>query len=208
MCLNGLGTSAYQAVIQLSIFDTFFAHERGRALSYYLFGQQLGSILGLITGGSIEDGPGWRWSQYIVAIIDAGVLVLLALTFEETLFPRFLFSRQINDLPVHATKDNPATLKSASREVDTDKHDISGPALAIIPSNTGSTTVPNRDYPKRTFLQPLKPGSSTLKTEQAIGSTSAGPSCSSPSPTWSSQASSSPSAAQPASSLSTPSPRS
>ncbi|KAH0139100.1 hypothetical protein KCU67_g15275, partial [Aureobasidium melanogenum] len=27
--LNGVGTSAYQAVIQLSVFDMFFAHERG-----------------------------------------------------------------------------------------------------------------------------------------------------------------------------------
>lgn len=42
--LNGLGTSAYQAVIQLSVFDMFFAHERGRMLSVYLFGQQLGSM--------------------------------------------------------------------------------------------------------------------------------------------------------------------
>lgn len=45
MVLNGLGTSAYQAVIQLSVFDMFFAHERGRMLSVYLFGQQLGSML-------------------------------------------------------------------------------------------------------------------------------------------------------------------
>jgi MFS family permease len=44
MILNGLGTSAYQAVIQLSVFDVFFAHERGRMSSVYLFGQQLGSM--------------------------------------------------------------------------------------------------------------------------------------------------------------------
>lgn len=156
MCLNGLGTSAYQAVIQLSIFDTFFDHQRGRALSFYLFGQQLGSILGLITGGSIADGPGWRWSQYIVAIIDAGVLVLLIFTFEETLFPRFLFSRQIIGLPLHATKDDPSTLNNESKEVDPDKHFVTEPDLTTSPSNMGSTMRPN-DYPKRSFLQLLKP---------------------------------------------------
>lgn len=42
--LNGLGTSAYQAVIQLAIFDIFFVHDRGRMLAVYLFGQQLGSM--------------------------------------------------------------------------------------------------------------------------------------------------------------------
>lgn len=42
--LNGVGTSAYQAVIQLSIFDMFFVHQRSTSLSFYLFGQQLGSM--------------------------------------------------------------------------------------------------------------------------------------------------------------------
>ena len=42
--LNGVGTSAYQAVIQLSIFDMFFVHQRSSSLSFYLFGQQLGSM--------------------------------------------------------------------------------------------------------------------------------------------------------------------
>lgn len=50
------------------IFDMFFAHERGRMVSIYIFFQQLGSILGLILGGYISDGIGWRWSQPIVAI--------------------------------------------------------------------------------------------------------------------------------------------
>ncbi|KAK5277598.1 hypothetical protein LTR40_010199, partial [Exophiala xenobiotica] len=99
MVLNGVGTAAYQAVIQLSVFDMFYAHQRGRMLSFYLFGQQLGSILGLITGGSISDSLNWRWSQYIVAIIDGGVLVLLFLTFEETLFPRFLFHKVMGTVP-------------------------------------------------------------------------------------------------------------
>ncbi|KAH9819816.1 MFS general substrate transporter [Teratosphaeria destructans] len=89
--MNGVGTSAYQAVIQLSIFDMFFVHERGRALTCYLFGQQLGSIIGLITGGRMADTVGWRWSQYIVAIIEGFVFVLMLFSFEETLFPRFLF---------------------------------------------------------------------------------------------------------------------
>ena len=37
-------------------------------LAVYIFFQQLGSILGLILGGYIADGIGWRWSQPIVAI--------------------------------------------------------------------------------------------------------------------------------------------
>lgn len=67
--LGGLGTSAYQALIQLTIMDVFFAHERGTMLAFYLWGQQLGAILGLILGGYIAEGPGWRWGENICAIL-------------------------------------------------------------------------------------------------------------------------------------------
>lgn len=39
LILNGVRTSSYQAVIQLSVFNMFFAHKRGRMLSEYLFRQ-------------------------------------------------------------------------------------------------------------------------------------------------------------------------
>ncbi|GAV28110.1 hypothetical protein PMKS-001578 [Pichia membranifaciens] len=93
MTLNGLGVAGYEAMIQLTIFDTFFVHERGRALAVYLFSQQLGSVIGLVSGGAQADTIGWRWSQFIVAIADAVVFALFVFTFQETLFPRFLFER-------------------------------------------------------------------------------------------------------------------
>lgn len=142
--LNGVGTSAYQAVIQLSVFDMFFVHERGKGLSFYLFGQQLGSILGLITGGRIADTLGWRWSQYIVAIIEGGVLILLFFTFEETLFPRYLFPEITSSI-----------LAPAHEQIEKQNLDISTtePA-ASISSDDG---IPLSDFPKRTFTQRLKP---------------------------------------------------
>lgn len=147
MVLNGVGTSAYQAVIQLSIFDMFFTHERGKMLSFYLFGQQLGSILGLITGGSIADNLGWRWSQYIVAIIDAGVLTLLILTFEETLFPRFIFQQIVGVLPT--TERQKSLSESTSKDPD------SKLPYGIVSTEAESLPA-QRDYPRRTMVQRLK----------------------------------------------------
>ncbi|KAF2146157.1 uncharacterized protein K452DRAFT_106756 [Aplosporella prunicola CBS 121167] len=159
--LGGVGTSAYQAVIQLSIFDMFFVHQRGKALSFYLFGQQLGSILGLITGGIIADGPGWRWSQYIVAIINGGVLVLLFLTFEETTFPRFLFYRAetlpttVPVAPATAADDSP--LEHDEEDLDAKKGFDA--KLKLKQSRTSNTEVGEilPDFPKRTWRQHLVP---------------------------------------------------
>ncbi|KAJ9603626.1 hypothetical protein H2200_011812 [Cladophialophora chaetospira] len=147
MVLNGVGTAAYQAVIQLSVFDMFFTHQRGRMLSFYLFGQQLGSILGLITGGSIADGPGWRWSQYIVAIIDGGVLLLLFLTFEETLFPRFLFNKGTGPSPVAQTE----VVKGEDPEKRTNAL-VNSPS----PSENDMGSDWALEFPKRTYIQKLR----------------------------------------------------
>ncbi|KAB2578390.1 putative MFS-type transporter [Lasiodiplodia theobromae] len=154
--LNGVGTSAYQAVIQLCVFDMFFVHERGRGLSYYLFGQQLGSILGLITGGSIADGPGWRWSQWIVAIIDAAVLVLLVISFEETMFPRFLFARH-SAAAAGGSSDRPVESDGGQHKADPDRKDASVVAeqqpASGVDAEVGDTLP---DFPKRTAVQKLK----------------------------------------------------
>jgi hypothetical protein len=98
--------------------------------------------LGLITGGSIADTLGWRWSQYIVAIIDGGVLVLLFVSFEETLFPRFLISD--------------STRSSSSLEIDSEGKNSEGKT----PNTANIVDVAIRDsFPKRTLIERIKPWS-------------------------------------------------
>ncbi|KAL2838965.1 major facilitator superfamily domain-containing protein [Aspergillus pseudoustus] len=86
--IGGIGQGAYQAIIQLTVFDIFFAHQRGTMLAIYAWGQQLGTILGLITGGYTAEGPGWRWGCKIVAILCGVVALLFIFTFDDSLFPR------------------------------------------------------------------------------------------------------------------------
>ena len=92
-------------------------------VSIYIFFQQLGSILGLILGGYISDGIGWRWCSPIVAIacvslnqglghqlrdidIFKGVLILLFIfTFDDTMFPRYLFN---TTLPNGSSQSEPS----------------------------------------------------------------------------------------------------
>ncbi|KAF4447191.1 hypothetical protein F53441_9238 [Fusarium austroafricanum] len=151
MIVNGIGTSAYQAIIQLAIFDMFFVHERGRMLSVYLFAQQLGSILGLITGGSMSDTVGWRWSQNICGFIFAFVLIMFTFSFEETLFPRFLFAQPvISTIPASKDEETAGNGKPKAAE-STEKKKLELKTYAS--HNNGIVD----DFPKRTYLQTLKP---------------------------------------------------
>ncbi|KAL3431492.1 major facilitator superfamily domain-containing protein [Aspergillus tetrazonus] len=128
--VGGIGQSAYQALIQLTVFDIFFAHQRGTMLAVYVWGQQLGSILALILGGYIAEGPGWRWSCKIVAILNVrlisvtlraavadalqGFVVLLFIfTMDDSLFPR-------HALAIHQTTTVPQTQDSHQPESEND----------------------------------------------------------------------------------------
>ncbi|KZF20415.1 MFS general substrate transporter [Xylona heveae TC161] len=157
--LSGIGTAAYEAVIQLVIFDIFFAHQRGRMLAVYIFGQQLGSIIGLITGGYICDTVGWRWSQYICAIINAVVLLSFFFTFDETMFPRWLTAAS------RSSTEKVSGLASAKAD------DVERNAAASLPPSPPSETSDNKEeyvvasaplaspeeFSKRPYLRRLKP---------------------------------------------------
>jgi hypothetical protein len=98
---------------------------------------------------------GWRWSQYIVAIIDGVVFVLLFFTFEETMFPRFLFSRTI----IHAISAPQAKDKEIGNDTAKDPAKVSSEAdLDLrVRSHTSEDRALVPQFPKRPYLQRLKP---------------------------------------------------
>lgn len=163
--VNGLGTSAYEAVIQLVIFDLFFDHQRGQTLGIYIFAQQLGSTIGLMTGGYIADGPGWRWAQWVVAIAEGLLLVIFFFLFEETRFPRFLFSR--NELPTDNDNKSKVVTEPVSSDDKADDEDHQAVPLekklptvsesASVSEGVTSSPIPSpAEFPKRTYWETLR----------------------------------------------------
>ncbi|KAE8410912.1 major facilitator superfamily domain-containing protein [Aspergillus pseudocaelatus] len=154
--LNGLGTSAYEAVIQLVVFDLFFDHQRGRMLGVYIFAQQLGSIIGLVAGGYISDGPGWRWAQWVVSIAEGILIIAFFFTFEETMFPRFLFTSS------HTRPTNKATILAQSDAAPEDEAATTkgkGPVIAdnaSVEEGTAFYTPEPSQFPKRTCREKLR----------------------------------------------------
>ncbi|UCK57641.1 hypothetical protein AFCA_000557 [Aspergillus flavus] len=154
--LNGLGTSAYEAVIQLVVFDLFFDHQRGRMLGVYIFAQQLGSIIGLVAGGYISDGPGWRWAQWVVSIAEGVLIVAFFFTFEETLFPRFLFT---SSQTLSTNKATTLAQSDAALEDEIATMKDKGPVIAdtvSVEEGTAMNTPAPSQFPKRTFREKLR----------------------------------------------------
>lgn len=91
-----------------------------------------------------------RWTQYCVAMIDAGVLVLLMFTFEETLFPRFIFEKIQGVLPV--TEGRVSPVESTTDDKDAIKKDLN----RVTTIQSESHNIQQRDFPRRTYTQKLK----------------------------------------------------
>ncbi|KAJ5820061.1 hypothetical protein N7474_005652 [Penicillium riverlandense] len=142
LAVQGVGTAAYQALIQLTIFDMFFTHERGRMVAIYIFFQQLGSILGLILGGYISDGIGWRWSSLIEAIACGVMIILFIFTFDDTMFPRYRFTDPM--------------LTRLSRSSDADEEiKPQGEAKEDPMVRSNSNSIGGEDMPPRTYRQQI-----------------------------------------------------
>ncbi|SAM02809.1 hypothetical protein [Absidia glauca] len=84
--LQGIFASVGMALGGGSCSDMFEAHERGAAVSIYMFGTILGPAVAPISGGYIAKYLGWRWIFYIKTILGGVLCVLSYFFLQETLY--------------------------------------------------------------------------------------------------------------------------
>ncbi|KAJ5857741.1 hypothetical protein N7455_008635, partial [Penicillium solitum] len=89
--LLGIFISPQEALIELCIADIHFAHDRGFHMGIYNWTLWCGAFMSPIAGGFVAERFGWRWIQYILAIICLCFTVVTFFGFEET-----MFFRQVN----------------------------------------------------------------------------------------------------------------
>lgn len=86
----GMSESCAEALVQLSLCDIYFTHQRGSAIALYVLATSVGTFLGPLLSGLIETGQSWRWIGWWGAISSGLVLVLTTLTLQESYFDRYL----------------------------------------------------------------------------------------------------------------------
>jgi len=97
----GASESCAEAVVQTSLSDIFFQHQRGTVLGLYVLSTNVGTYMGPLISGYIADSPiGWRWIGWWAVIISAGTFVVFYFGLEETTFDRRQYLRGQNPDPV------------------------------------------------------------------------------------------------------------
>lgn len=83
----GASESCAEALVQLSLSDLFFQHQRGMVLGLYVLATSIGTFLGPLVSGYIAI-DNWRWIGWTTAIITGGTMIVFYFGLEETVFWR------------------------------------------------------------------------------------------------------------------------
>lgn len=147
--------SLSETMVQMTVADIFFVHQRGLMNSIYIWASNFGSSLAPVAAGFVTASMGWRWVWWWMAIFFGVVLVAFIFGFEES---KFDWTAAV----VHGVPPSPdeASTKSDA-EVQTDKKEpASGPEKEVVQDLTpgeGSLTTVQIDpsIPRKTYLQRL-----------------------------------------------------
>lgn len=85
-----------EVMVQMTVADVYFVHERGLMNTIYYWFMTVGTTLAPLAGGYITLSQGWRWVWWWMAILFGAGLVAFVFLYEETMFTASL----IDGVPV------------------------------------------------------------------------------------------------------------
>ncbi|PQE10132.1 major facilitator superfamily transporter protein [Rutstroemia sp. NJR-2017a BVV2] len=85
---QGIGTAPFEALVNATVGDLYFVHERGKRMALTNLAVFGGSFFTPILVGKITHTIGWRWSFYLVAIFVGVCLPLVIFLLPETAYNR------------------------------------------------------------------------------------------------------------------------
>lgn len=86
--LIGFAASPFEALPAVTVFDLYFAHNRGTYYGVYIFILFAGTFIAPLVAGWFNDAYGWRWTMHFGAIVSAVIFVVLFFGLEETMYYR------------------------------------------------------------------------------------------------------------------------
>ncbi|KAI1842636.1 hypothetical protein JX265_012629 [Neoarthrinium moseri] len=86
--LIGVICSPIESLPEVTVFDVFFAHNRGTYMGLYVFVLFGSNFLAPLVAGWFNDAYGWRWTMLLGAIIPAVCFFIMLMFMEETMYFR------------------------------------------------------------------------------------------------------------------------
>lgn len=135
-CLFG---SLAEVIVQMTIADVFFVHQRGRMNAIYIWVWLLCTYLGSLISGFIAKGQGWRWVWWWNVIFFGISALVVAFGYEETKYCPPPTASWTSNLPAEAEPRQPHSDLAQVKDLDHEKKgNDDGNPPAYAQTKTGS----------------------------------------------------------------------
>ncbi|EGP88997.1 uncharacterized protein MYCGRDRAFT_70308 [Zymoseptoria tritici IPO323] len=158
--------SLCEVLVQLTIADVYFVHQRGLMNSIYIWAMNVGGNLAVVAAGFATTSMGWRWVWWWFVIFFGLQLVVFIFAFEETKFrldeATLVGQRPGSVSPSSATSPSPVedqekkTTKNVTPVVnDTEANRSDARNLSVVYIDH---TIPRKTYRQKLSLTTTSPG--------------------------------------------------
>ncbi|KAK7712627.1 hypothetical protein SLS64_005011 [Diaporthe eres] len=153
--------SLAETMVQMTVADVFFVHQRGLMNSIYIWASNFGSSLAPVAAGFVTASQGWRWVWWYMAIFFGVVLLAFIFGFEES---KFDWTAAV----IHGVPPSPdvASTKSGA-EGQADKNQLASDPEKASPSDLSPGEEPltsvqiDPSIPRKTYWQRLSLATTT-----------------------------------------------
>ena len=157
--LIGFAASPFESLPAVTVFDLFFAHNRGTYMGAYVFILFGGTFIAPLVAGWFNDAYGWRWTMHFGAIVSAVTFVILFFGLEETMYFRGATGPRADPLAAnpsdaHSSDDES---NSSQRKSDDKKKSARVDDTPVLARASSNPTAVNRVSPILLTWNRLKP---------------------------------------------------
>ncbi|KAG4274862.1 hypothetical protein FPRO04_08870 [Fusarium proliferatum] len=103
----GLASATNESIVEMTIADLYFVHQRGSANGLYMVMVMIGSFLSPVIAGYMAANGNWRLCYWITTAVDGALLLYFCFFFEESKYIPRLEAQQLSSevpTPIAATK--------------------------------------------------------------------------------------------------------
>ncbi|KAK4552463.1 hypothetical protein LTR86_010306 [Recurvomyces mirabilis] len=138
-----------EVLIQMTIADVFFVHQRGLMNSIYIWVLNVGQNLAVVASGFITQNQNWRWVWWWCAIFFGLQIIMFAFGFEETKYTGHLHetleARQGSITTISAAAGKRLEADSDRKASSMDEKTMPEKEMHFPPSDKELSTTPTQD---------------------------------------------------------------
>ncbi|KAI9739822.1 MAG: hypothetical protein M1834_006543 [Cirrosporium novae-zelandiae] len=155
---QGVALAPFEALVNATVGDLYFVHERGKRMAISNLATYGGSFLTPVFVGKIAHTLGWQWSFYLLTIFSGATFPLVFFCIPETAYRRASYLNTditADEQAPHETaqtknEDEPSNGEGSSASIDKEATDEE---KAVADSNGSDSNIPQRD----SFSKRLRP---------------------------------------------------